>query len=105
MNYVQPNMRPQDGTLDANHFQTKPFLDDFTKSHPDAKSEKVKDPKALANGATVALSNGLITLKSNKTVGISEKDVAPTRRTSTWTPPSSTATSPSKYDGSVLPSY
>jgi D-methionine transport system substrate-binding protein len=104
--YVQPNMQLQDGTLDANYFQTKPFLDDFTKSHPDVKfswiedvhleplglySKKVTDAKALANGATVALSNdptnlgrglklladnGLITLKSNKTVGITEKDVA-----------------------------
>jgi len=104
--YVQPNMQLMDGTLDANYFQTRPFLDEFTSSHPDAKfsyvedvhleplglySNKVKDAKQLAGGATVALSNdpanlgrglklladnGLITLKGGKTTGITEQDIA-----------------------------
>jgi D-methionine transport system substrate-binding protein len=31
--YVQPNLALNDGQLDANYFQHKPYLDDFSKEH------------------------------------------------------------------------
>ncbi|WP_329521664.1 MetQ/NlpA family ABC transporter substrate-binding protein [Spirillospora sp. NBC_01491] len=103
--YVQPNLALDDGQIDANYFQHKPYLDDFTKSkgiklswvapvHLEPLgvfSKKVKDLNALPQGATVAIpndatngaralkllaDNGLLTLKADAGTEATEKDVA-----------------------------
>lgn len=90
--YVTPNTATQDGSVDANYFQTVPYLDDFNKKrgtdivpvvnvHVEPLglySHKAKKPGDLAKGATVGVpndtsnearalkllaDNGLITLK------------------------------------------
>ena len=69
--YIQPNMALADKSLDANFFQHKPYLDDFMKQHnlkleslvpvfiaPIAVySKTLKDPKAIADGASVSIPN------------------------------------------------
>ncbi|MYQ43779.1 metal ABC transporter substrate-binding protein [Streptomyces sp. SID4985] len=71
--YVLPNTALQEGSLDANLYQNKPFLDDFNKSKGtdlvpvvDAYlppmgvySKKVKDVTKLPDGATVGVPNDL----------------------------------------------
>ncbi|MEU6816320.1 MetQ/NlpA family ABC transporter substrate-binding protein [Streptomyces sp. NPDC046860] len=71
--YVLPNTALQEGSLDANLYQNKPFLDDFNKSKGtdlvpvvDAYlppmgvySHKVKDVTKLRDGATVGVPNDL----------------------------------------------
>ncbi|KAA2252921.1 MetQ/NlpA family ABC transporter substrate-binding protein [Solihabitans fulvus] len=69
--YVQPNTALADGSLDANYFQTPPFLDNF-KAKSGAKlewivgvhieplglySNKIKKIADLANGAKIAVDN------------------------------------------------
>ncbi|MDO5532359.1 MAG: MetQ/NlpA family ABC transporter substrate-binding protein [Sutterella sp.] len=69
--YIQPNMALSDGSLDANFFQHKPYLDDFIKQHnlkleslvpvfiaPIAVySRTLKDPTAIADGSAVSIPN------------------------------------------------
>ncbi len=69
--YVQPNMALADKELDANFFQHKPYLDNFAKERKlqleslvavhiepmGVYSKKVKDVKAVADGAKVAIPN------------------------------------------------
>jgi D-methionine transport system substrate-binding protein len=102
--YVQPNLQLQDGQLDANYFQHKPYLDDFNASkgtklrfvtavHLEPLglySKKVKDVASLPQGGTVAVpndatdlgralkllaANGLITLKPDAGTTATERDV------------------------------
>ncbi|MFD7247459.1 MetQ/NlpA family ABC transporter substrate-binding protein [Streptomyces massasporeus] len=91
--YVTPNTATQDGSVGANYFQNKPYLDDFNKKNGTdivpvvtvhleplgLYSHKVKKADDLKSGATVAIpndtvnearalkllaANGLITLKA-----------------------------------------
>lgn len=69
--YVQPNTQLAEGRLDANYFQTKPYLDEFNKArganlvtvagvHVEplgAYSRRYKSLTELPNGAEVALPN------------------------------------------------
>ena len=70
--YVQPNIALNDKELDANFFQHEPYLNDFITEHKDMKlknaggvhvepmgiySNKIKDLKELADGATVSIPN------------------------------------------------
>ncbi len=103
--YVTPNTATQDGSVDANFFQHKPYLDDFNKKNGTglvpvtavhleplgAYSHKVKSLDELKKGATVALpndatnearalklleSNGLLTLKSGAGDDATPSDIA-----------------------------
>ncbi|MDO9408972.1 MetQ/NlpA family ABC transporter substrate-binding protein [Patulibacter sp.] len=71
--YIQPNVALQEGQLDANYFQTVPYLDAQKKDNPDYAdlvalkpvhleplgiySKDIKDIAAVPNGASVTLSN------------------------------------------------
>lgn len=95
--YVQPNLTLNDGELDANFFQHKPYLDEFVAEHSvkltsaggvhiepmGIYSNKVKAIDDLADGATVAIPNdptnggrallllakaGVITLQDNNDI-------------------------------------
>ncbi|MFJ3671762.1 MetQ/NlpA family ABC transporter substrate-binding protein [Streptomyces sp. NPDC090106] len=69
--YVTPNTATEDGSVDANYFQTKPYLDDFNKKNGThivpvvtvhleplgLYSKKVKSADDLKSGATVAVPN------------------------------------------------
>jgi D-methionine transport system substrate-binding protein len=71
--YIQPNVALQEGQLDANYFQTVPYLDAQKKDNPSYSdlvalkpvhleplgiySKKIKDIAAVPNGASVTLSN------------------------------------------------
>lgn len=69
--YVQPNTQLAERRLDANYFQTKPYLDEFNAARGSdlitvagvhveplgAYSRRFRDIAALPNGATVALPN------------------------------------------------
>lgn len=71
--YIQPNVALQEGKLDANYFQTVPYLDAQKQDNPDYSdlvalkpvhleplgiySKKIKDLAAVPGGATVTLSN------------------------------------------------
>lgn len=102
--YVQPNIALNDGQLDANYFQHKPYLEDFS-SEKGLKlswvgnvhleplgvySKKVKALNELASGATVAIpndatngarslqllaGNGIITLKDGVGTAATERDI------------------------------
>ncbi|WP_353941400.1 MetQ/NlpA family ABC transporter substrate-binding protein [Streptomyces sp. HUAS MG91] len=103
--YVLPDTALQDGTLDANLYQHKPYLEDFNKSKGTTLSavtdvylppmgvysEKVDDVTKLARGATVALPNdttnegralellaskGVIGLKKGAGANASPQDIA-----------------------------
>ncbi|MEV6983310.1 MetQ/NlpA family ABC transporter substrate-binding protein [Sphaerisporangium sp. NPDC051017] len=104
--YVQPNTQLQEGQLDANYFQHRPYLDDFQKSKGGKEmifvqavhleplglySKKIKSVAELASGATVSLpndatnlgrglklleDNGLIKLKPGVGTAATERDVA-----------------------------
>ena len=102
--YVQPNTATEDGEVDANYFQHKPYLDNFNKEkgthlvsvegihfepfglYPG----KTKELKDLQDGATVAVPNdatnearallllqdaGLIKLKNPKDINATPKDI------------------------------
>ena len=108
--YVLPNTALQEGSLDANLYQNKPYLDDFNKSKGTdlvpvveaylppmgVYSKKVEDVTELADGATVAVPNditnegralkllaskGVITLKEGAGTTASPGTSRPTRRT------------------------
>jgi D-methionine transport system substrate-binding protein len=103
--YVQPNLQVQQKQLDANYFQTKPYLDAFNASrgtdlvivegvHVEpfgGYSSKYKSLKDLPDGATIAIPNegsnsgrallllqkaGLITLKDSSNILATPKDIA-----------------------------
>ncbi|MEU6112776.1 MetQ/NlpA family ABC transporter substrate-binding protein [Streptomyces albidoflavus] len=103
--YVLPNTALQEGTLDANLYQHKPYLDEFNQSKgtelvaldeiylppTGVYSEKVKDIADLRKGATVAVPNdvtnegralnllaeeGLIELKKGAGADASPSDIA-----------------------------
>ena len=103
--YVQPNLNLNDKELDANYFQHLPYLEDFTKQHPEVKlanaggihiepmgvySKKVKKLEELKDGATVSIPNdptnggrallllakaGVIKLKDNVGVTATVQDI------------------------------
>ena len=72
--YVTPNTATQDGSVGANYFQNKPYLDDFNKKNGTdivpvvtvhleplgLYSHKAKSVDALKNGATVAVPNDTV---------------------------------------------
>ncbi|MEW2625741.1 MetQ/NlpA family ABC transporter substrate-binding protein [Streptomyces sp. NPDC048106] len=103
--YITPNTATEDGSVDANYFQTKPYLDDFNKKRGThlvsvagvhleplgLYSHKVKKAGDLKNGATIAVpndadnesralkllvDNGLITLKSGAAAQATPEDIA-----------------------------
>jgi len=102
--YVQPNTQVLEKNVDANYFQSKPYLDEFNKQHGTnltvvtgvhiepfgAYSRKIKSIDQLADGATVSLPNdpsnggrallliakhGLITLKDPNSPVSTPKDI------------------------------
>ena len=102
--YVQPNTATEDGEVDANYFQHKPYLDNFNKEKGThlVSAEgihfepfglypgKTKELKDLQDGATVAVPNdatnearallllqdaGLIKLKDPKDINATPKDI------------------------------
>jgi D-methionine transport system substrate-binding protein len=102
--YVQPNVQLDEGQLDANFFQHKPYLDDFNASKGTKLSfvtpvhleplglysKKITTLSALPSGATVALpndatnlgrslkllaDNGLVKLKDGASTAATERDV------------------------------
>ncbi|WP_330209997.1 MetQ/NlpA family ABC transporter substrate-binding protein [Pseudomonas sp. AM4(2022)] len=103
--YVQPNVQVAEKRLDANYFQTLPYLENFNKGkgtnlvtvvgvHVEpigGYSKKIKNISELKDGATVAIpnegsnsgrallllqKNGLITLKDPKNALSTPKDIA-----------------------------
>ncbi|PBC65126.1 metal ABC transporter substrate-binding protein [Streptomyces sp. Tue6028] len=103
--YVTPNTATEDGSVDANYFQTQPYLEDFNKKNGShlasvatvhleplgLYSEKVKKADDLKKGGTVALPNdadnearalrflaasGIITLKSGSEGTATPQDIA-----------------------------
>ncbi|WP_432921855.1 MetQ/NlpA family ABC transporter substrate-binding protein [Microbispora sp. CA-135349] len=113
--YVQPNLQLQDGQLDANYFQHKPYLDDFNASKGTKLSfvapvhleplglysRKVKDIAALPQGGTVAVpndatnlgralkllaDNGVVTLKDGVGTAATERDVTGNPKNLTFRP-------------------
>lgn len=103
--YVQPNLALNDKSLDANFFQHKPYLEEFCKSRNlklvsigavhlepmGVYSNKIKDIKALPEGAHVAIPNdptnggrallvlqsaGLIKLKDGAPITATPQDIA-----------------------------
>lgn len=91
--YVTPNTATQDGSVDANYFQTVPYLDDFNKKrgtdivsvvsvHVEPLglySHTVKDAADLKKGATVGIANdtanearGLKLLQANGLITLKE---------------------------------
>ncbi|WP_415948660.1 MetQ/NlpA family ABC transporter substrate-binding protein [Streptomyces sp. KLOTTS4A1] len=103
--YVQPNIATQDGSVGANFFQHKPYLDDFNKKNGTdlvwvndvhleplgLYSKKVKNADELADGATLALPNdttnegralklldahGIIELKADAGLDATPADIA-----------------------------
>ena len=69
--FIQPNLQLAEKNLDANYYQYRPFLDEFNETRKTdlvpvvgihiepfgAYSTKIKDIKALADGASVAIPN------------------------------------------------
>ncbi|WP_317442322.1 MetQ/NlpA family ABC transporter substrate-binding protein [Streptomyces collinus] len=72
--YIVPNTATEDGSVDANYFQNKPYLDDFNQKRGThivpvvtvhleplgLYSHKVKSADALKSGATVAVPNDAV---------------------------------------------
>ncbi|WP_431041289.1 MetQ/NlpA family ABC transporter substrate-binding protein [Streptomyces sp. P1-3] len=102
--YITPNTATQDGSVDANYFQTQPYLDNFNKkNHTDIVSvvsvhleplglysRSLKSADDLKKGATVAIpneavnearalklleANGIIKLKSGAGTEATPKDI------------------------------
>ncbi|MFG1944301.1 MetQ/NlpA family ABC transporter substrate-binding protein [Nonomuraea sp. NPDC048826] len=113
--YVQPNVQLDEGKLDANFFQHKPYLDDFNSSkgtrltflapvHLEPLglySKKVTELGGLPGGATVAVpndatnlgralkllaDNGVITLKEGAGTAATERDVTGNPKNLTFEP-------------------
>ncbi|MFI6563376.1 MetQ/NlpA family ABC transporter substrate-binding protein [Streptomyces sp. NPDC050534] len=107
--YIVPNTATEDGSVDANYFQNKPYLDDFNKKRGThivpvvtvhleplgLYSHKVKKADALKSGATIAVpndavnearalkllaANGLITLKAGAGTEATPQDIAKNHR-------------------------
>ena len=71
--YVQPNLATDDGELDANYFQHRPYLEEFTKDHGinlvevatvhiepmGVYSKQIKEINELKDGAVIAIPNDL----------------------------------------------
>ncbi|MFI6655602.1 MetQ/NlpA family ABC transporter substrate-binding protein [Streptomyces sp. NPDC050523] len=103
--YIVPNTATEDGSVDANYFQNKPYLDDFNKKRGThivpvvtvhleplgLYSHKVKKADALKSGATIAVpndavnearalkllaANGLVTLKAGAGTEATPQDIA-----------------------------
>lgn len=103
--YVTPNKATEDGSVDANYFQTQPYLEDFNKKNGThlataatvhleplgLYSEKLKKADDLKKGASIALpndadnesralrflaANKLITLKSGSEATATPRDIA-----------------------------
>ncbi|MER5177846.1 MetQ/NlpA family ABC transporter substrate-binding protein [Streptomyces sp. NPDC002896] len=103
--YVTPNTATEDGSVDANYFQNKPYLDDFNKKNGThivpvvtvhleplgLYSNKIKSADDLKSGATIAVpndtvnearalklldANGIITLKDGVGSEATPKDIA-----------------------------
>jgi D-methionine transport system substrate-binding protein len=103
--YVTPNTATEDGSVGANYFQNKPYLDDFNKKNGThivpvvtvhleplgLYSSKIKKADELKSGATVAVpndtvnearalklldANGIITLKDGAGNDATPKDIA-----------------------------
>ncbi|MER6084181.1 MetQ/NlpA family ABC transporter substrate-binding protein [Streptomyces sp. NPDC001833] len=103
--YITPNTATEDGSVDANYFQNKPYLDDFNTKRGThivpvvtvhleplgLYSHKVKSADALKSGATIAVpndavnearalkllaANGLITLKDGAGSEATPQDIA-----------------------------
>lgn len=103
--YVQPNMALNDGTIQANFFQHKPYMDDFAASKGlkldfvspifieplGVYSKKIKKLSDLRDGAKIALpndatnearafsllaDNGLVTLRPGVGIKATERDIA-----------------------------
>ncbi|MFG2787778.1 MetQ/NlpA family ABC transporter substrate-binding protein [Streptomyces sp. NPDC048419] len=103
--YIVPNTATEDGSVDANYFQNKPYLDDFNKKRGThivpvvtvhleplgLYSHKVKKADGLKSGATIAVPNdavnearalkllaadGLITLKAGAGTEATPQDIA-----------------------------
>ena len=69
--YVQPNLATDDGELDANYFQHRPYLEEFTKDHGinlvevaavhiepmGVYSKQIKKINELKDGAVIAIPN------------------------------------------------
>ncbi|MCP3769901.1 MetQ/NlpA family ABC transporter substrate-binding protein [Streptomyces sp. MAR25Y5] len=91
--YVTPNTSTEDGSVDANYFQTQAYLDDFNKKNGThivpagdvhleplgLYSEKVEEADELKSGATIAIPNDTINegralqlLAANKIITIKE---------------------------------
>ncbi|WP_369987114.1 MetQ/NlpA family ABC transporter substrate-binding protein [Pseudomonas xanthosomatis] len=103
--YIQPDRQVDEGRLDANYFQSKPYYEAYKKDRPSsdqvpvvavhiepfgAYSSKVKSVAELKNGATVAIPNdptnsgrallliakqGLITLKDPSNIMATAADI------------------------------
>ncbi|WAH55149.1 MetQ/NlpA family ABC transporter substrate-binding protein [Pseudomonas silvicola] len=103
--YVQPDRQVDEGQLDANYFQSKPYYDAYKKDRPSsdqvpivavhiepfgAYSKKIKTIAELKDGATVAIPNdpansgrallliakqGLITLKDPNNIMATQQDI------------------------------
>ncbi|MBW8797179.1 MAG: MetQ/NlpA family ABC transporter substrate-binding protein [Streptomyces sp.] len=72
--YITPNTATEDGSVDANYFQNKPYLDDFNEKRGThivpvvtvhleplgLYSHKVKSADALKSGATIAVPNDAV---------------------------------------------
>jgi D-methionine transport system substrate-binding protein len=103
--YIVPNTATEDGSVDANYFQNKPYLDDFNKKRGThivpvvtvhleplgLYSHKVEKAGELKSGATIAVPNdavnearalkllasgGLITLKAGAGTEATPQDIA-----------------------------
>ena len=86
--YVQPNLATDDGELDANYFQHRPYLEEFTKDHGinlvevaavhiepmGVYSKQIKKINELKDGAVIAIpndpTNGGRALKVLETAGL-----------------------------------
>lgn len=102
--YIQPNIALQEGSLDANYFQHKPYLDDFNaENHTDlvslgavhyepmglypsktktieelsdkAKISVPNDPTNEARALNLLAANGIITLKEDAGVKATKQDI------------------------------
>jgi len=103
--YIQPDRQVDEGRLDANYFQSKPYYDAYKKDRPNsdqvpvvavhiepfgAYSKKIKSISELEDGATVAIPNdpansgrallliakqGLITLKDPNNIMATAADI------------------------------
>jgi D-methionine transport system substrate-binding protein len=103
--YIQPDRQTDEGLLDANYFQSKPYYEAYKKDRPDsdqvpivavhiepfgAYSKKIKSISELEDGATIAIPNdptnsgrallliarqGLITLKDPDNIMATRLDI------------------------------